>query len=245
MGVFSRAFWGATTGRIVVVVILAIFGAFGIGVDFWVRTVINWWGANPTDATIALLRFAATVIGIVCLLAIALPILWLALRPRKFSVSFNSARDVHAAIPQFDLRTGQQVPNRTTFVHVHVESVRGYVTTCTGAITSLEKLDDKNKVINRIAGTRQLLWAPREQGLVQKTIAPHLPQDLDLFRTEEGVNRLEVLSIGHPPSWIGFFGSPGRYRITVGVHGGNRTETILVVVNWRGRWDNFDATAKL
>ncbi len=241
MGVFWRAFWGVTTGRIVVVVILAVFTALGLGVDFWVHRVMSWWVANPTDATIAIMRIAALGIGIACLLTIVLPILWIALRPRKFLGSFNAARDIHAAVPQFNPQTGQQLPNRVTFAHVHVESVRGHITTCAGAITALEKLDDQGNVADRIIGTRQLLWAPREHMQFQQTVAPNLPQDLDLFYTVEGTNRLDLLSVGHPPLWTNFLASPGRYRITVAVHGGNRTETLRVTVNWRGRWDDFDA----
>ena len=112
---------------------------------------------------------------------------------------------------------------------------------CTGAIAALEKLDVQDGVMERLDGTCQLVWAPREHVQIQQIVAPNLPQDLDLFRAVEGVNKLEVLSIGHPQSWLDFFDSPGRYRITVAVHGGNRTEIVRVIVNWRGRWDDFDA----
>jgi hypothetical protein len=239
MGVFWRAFLGAAAGRIAITTILAVLTVLGFGVSYWVPTVMNWWGAHPADATVELLRVVGAVVGVVCICLIVWPYIWAAIRPRKFSVSFETVRDVHVAVPLFD-QTGQ-LPHRATIAHVHVEAVHGYVTPCTGAITALERLDDENNVIGRIDGTRQLLWAPRERGQFQQIIAPHVPQDLDLFCTLEATNRLDVLSVGHPPLWTNFFASPGRYRITVAVHGDNRTETIRVIVNWRGRWDDFDA----
>ena len=220
MGTFWRAFWGATAGRIVTVVALAIVTAAGFGVDFWLHRFMTWWGANPTDATIATIRIAATAIGIAGIGAILVPAIWVALT-RKFSVSFDRGRDVHAAVPLFDTVTRLPLPNRTTFIHVHVEAVRQNVTLCTGAITLLEQLDDKGGVTNRITGTRSLLWAPREAGQSQQNIAPSLPQDLDLFCTIEGDSRLHLLSVGHPQLWVNFFNNPGRYRITVAVHGGS------------------------
>jgi hypothetical protein len=241
MGVFGRAYWGAAAGRTTVAIILAALAVLGFSADYWVRGALSWFGANPADATITILRIIGAGIGVLCIVVIALPYILAAIRPRKFFPSFESKRDIDAGIPQFDLRTGQQLPNRVTFVHVHVEALRTNVTSCTGAITALEKLDSQGNVVARLDGTRQLIWAPREHRQFQQVIAPGLPQDLDLFRTVEGINRLEVLSVGHPQSWLDFFYQLGRYRITVAVHGGERTEVVRVIIDWRGQWNKFDA----
>jgi hypothetical protein len=180
MGVFWRAFFGAAAGRITITVTLAVLAVLGFGINYWVPTVMNWWGTNPAEATITLLRIAGTAVGVACICAIAAPFIWAVFRPRRFFASFNFQRDVDVAVVQFDGRTGQQLPNRTTFAHFHVEAVRQNVTPCTGAITLLERLDDRDRVIDRLAGTRQLLWAPREYRQFQQIIAPNLPQDLDL-----------------------------------------------------------------
>ena len=227
--------------RVAITIVLAVLAALGFGLDWWVRSVMSWWGTNPAEPTVTLLRIAGAAVGVACICAIAIALIWAVFHPRRFSASFNFQRDVEAAVIQFNIRTGQQLPNRTTFAHIHVESVRRNVTTCTGAIAALEKLDAQDRVMERLDGTCQLVWAPREHVQIQQIVAPNLPQDLDLFRAVEGVNKLEVLSIGHPQSWLDFFGSPGRYRITIAVHGGNRTEIVRVIVNWRGRWDDFDA----
>jgi hypothetical protein len=241
MGIFGRAFWGGAFGKLIVTILLALLATLGFGVDWWVRIVASSWGSNPADATIVLLRIVGALIGIACICVIALPYFFAAWRPRKFSVSFDPRRDVDAAISQFNTQTGQQLPNKCTYAHIHVESVGGHVTPCTGAIISLEKLDETDKAIKRLVGTRQLIWGPREHRQFQQIIAPHLPQDLDLFRTIEGVDKLEVLSVGHQQLWLDFFDLPGRYRITVAVHGDSRTETIQVTVDWRGKWNDFDA----
>ena len=46
---------------------------------------------------------------------------------------------------------------------------------------------------------------PREDNLQQKLIAPNLPHDLDVFRTLETDNVLELLSVGHPEIVVVFF----------------------------------------
>jgi hypothetical protein len=226
MDIFGRAFWGAAYGKLAITIILAVLAALGLGVDFWVHGLLNWWGANPANATITILRIAGAAFGVLCLGIIAYPYALAAFRPRKFFVTFNSDRDVDRAIAQFHLQTGARLPNRTTYAHVHVEAIGAHITPCTGAIIALEKLDDKKTVISRLVGTRSLIWCPREHNQLRQTIAPHLPQDLDLFRTVEGVNKLEVLSSGHPQTWFDFFDLPGRYRIAVAVHGGEQTATI-------------------
>jgi hypothetical protein len=163
------------------------------------------------------------------------------IRSLRFRASFDPKRDVHSAIPLFDTRTRGRLPNRATYVLVQVESIRkNYIADCTGAITKLEKLDDKGNVIARLQGTRPLIWSPQERGLLTQTIAPYVPQDMDVFRTIEGVNTLELMCIGHPPSWSSFFTEQGKYRITVAVTGDGRTTTVTVPVTWRGRWDNFE-----
>ena len=238
MGNFWRVFL-----RVMITIVLAVLAALGFGVDWWVRGVMSWWGTSLAEPTVTLLRIAGAAVGVACIGAIAIPVIWAVFHPRRFSASFNFGRDVEAAVIQFNIRTGQQLPNRTTFARIHVESVRRNVTACTAAIAALEKLDVQDRVMEGLDGTCQLVWAPREHVQIQRIVAPNLPQDLDLFRAVEGVNKLEVLSIGHPQSWLDFFDSPGRYRITVAVHGGNRTEIIRVIVNWRGRWDDFDAAS--
>jgi hypothetical protein len=86
------------------------------------------------------------------------------------------------------------------------------------------------------------VWGPREDGQLQQNIAPNPPHDLDLFCTFEGADRPQLLSVGHPQLRVDFLNNPGRYRITVAVHGGNRTETIRVNIHWRGKWDDFDVS---
>ncbi len=242
MGTFVKAFFGAAIGRLFVIIGLAILAALGFSADYVARSAMSWFGTSPADATVTVLRIAGAIIGVLCVLTIAIPFIWTLIRPRKFTASFDAKRDIHAALPQFNPQTGQQLPNRVTYVHVHVEALRSNVTPCTGAITALEKLGPQGETIARLDATRQLIWAPREHRQFQQTIAPRLPQDLDLFRTIEGVDRLEVLCEGHPQSWLDFFNHPGRYRITVAVHGGERTEIVQVTIEWRGKWDNFDAT---
>jgi hypothetical protein len=216
--------------------------ALGFTAKWWAEHIISWWSSDPAKATVTGFQIAGVVIGVFSVVAIFAPRVWSALRPRKFKVTFDRCRDIHAAIPMFDIGTGQRLPNRVTFVHIRVEACGSSVTACTGAITSLERLDAPGQVMARLDGTRQLIWAPREHRQFQQIVAPNLPQDLDLFRTVEGVNKLEVLSIGHPQSWLDFFDEPGRYRIAVVVQGGDMTETVSVVVDWRNKWDDFGAS---
>lgn len=245
MGVFSKAFWGAAIGKTIISIVLLVLATIGFGLDYWVRYVMTWWHASPADAAVTVLRLVGTVIGVLCILILAIAYLWPLIRPRKFVAVFDRNRDIHAGMPQFDLRTGTQLADRGTYVHLHVESVRGaQVIGCVGAITSLEKLDANGNVIANVVGTRQLIWAPREHGMIQQTIAPNLPQDLDIFKTIENTNQLEVLCVGHPPSWLQFFNTAGRYRITVVVSGADRTQTVKYLIDWRGKWDDFDLTVE-
>ncbi len=110
--------------RVAITIVLAVLAALGFGLDWWVRSVMSWWGINPAEPTVTLLRIAGAAVGVACICAIAIALIWAAFHPRRFSASFNFQRDVEAAVIQFNIRTGQQLPNRTTFAHIHVESVR-------------------------------------------------------------------------------------------------------------------------
>ncbi len=135
MGNFWRVFL-----RVAITIVLAVFAALGFGADWWVRSVMGWRGTNPAEPTVTLLRIAGAAVGVACICAIAIALIWAVFHPRRFSASFNFQRDVEAAVIQFNIRTGQQLPNRTTFARIHVESVRRNVTACTAAIAALEKL---------------------------------------------------------------------------------------------------------
>jgi hypothetical protein len=68
------------------------------------------------------------------------------------------------------------------------------------------------------------------------------PRDLDIFRTIENKDKLELLSVGHPFSWDSFFDDAGRYRLTINIVGDGVNREVRLLIDWRGRWDDFDLT---
>jgi len=138
----------------------------------------------------------------------------------------------------------QPLPNRAEYVHVRVRCVgRKSIANCAGWITSLERLD-RGRTVAKLTGSRPLIWAPREQGITHTNIQPGIPQDLDIFRTVENVNVLELLSVGHPQRWVTFFSVPGTYGLRIMVSGEGSTKSIRLIVTWRGNWNNFDVVPK-
>jgi len=244
MGIFSRAFWGAFWGRFAAFIFFAFISALGFSAPLWAARVVSWWTANPAHATVIGLQIAGAAVGFVSLILMLAPPVWRVIRPRKFKLRFDPAQDIDAAVQQFNAATGQPLPNRATFVHVNVEAQGSNVTTCAGAVTCLERLDEKEAVVSRLDGTRQLIWAPREVGQVQQIVAPGLPQDLDLFRINEGTNRIDILTVSHPQSWADFFDQPGLYRVTVSAYGGEMSENIKIRLSWRGKWNDFDISVE-
>jgi TIR domain len=162
-------------------------------------------------------------------------------RPR-FEPQFMPERDIHRDVRLFNSATGQQLPIKATYVLVRVVTVgNANVENCSGWITRLEKLDGTTKTsIETLQGSRQLIWSPREAQTLYANIRPEVPQDLDVFRSVEGVNSVELMSIGHPPSWDAFFSLPGTYRLTVVISAKGTSRTKRLLINWRGIWNDFD-----
>lgn len=182
---------------------------------------------------------AAGVFGVASAICFARP-LWAYSRTR-FRLEFVASRDIIRNVTQFDMRTGQQLPNKATYVHVRVECTGSSdVTACVGWLTKLEKLDVNQTVIASLDEARPLIWAPRESGHTSVPIHQNAPRDLDVFRTQQKVDRLELLSYGHPAAWHTFVDQPGLYRLTISVSGDGRSRIIHLLVSWRGHADDFD-----
>lgn len=238
MGIFSKAFFGSAMGKLVTTILLVALIAFGFGLHYWVRLVTPWWNPNPGDAIV--IRIVGVIIGVAAIV-MAIAYLWPLILPKKFVVMFDADRDIDWNVAQSILNGGQPAP-QATYVHLRVASVRDATVTCFASVISLERLNTDGSVSASLTGSRQLLWAPREFEPIQKTISPNAPQHLDIFRSVEGENRLEPLSIDHPQVWLDFFDAVARYRITVVVAGAGRTQIVRLLVDWRGRWDDFDVT---
>jgi nucleoside phosphorylase len=159
----------------------------------------------------------------------------------NFSVEFVSDREVHAGIPVTFVLGGQLSTVRGTYVHLRIVALIN-VDRCEATITCLEKLGGSNDVLKRQAQTRDLVWAPRELGERIVSIMRGAPRDLDIFRTIENKDKLELLSVGHPFSWDSFFDDAGRYRLTINIVGDGVNREVRLLIDWRGRWDDFDLT---
>ena len=154
-------------------------------------------------------------------------------------MEFLPERDIHRNVDLFSSQ-GQPLPMKATYVLLHTAAVgKAHIESCSGCITRLEKLDANRATIETLEGTRPLLWSPREAGKETVAIQPYAPQDLDVFRSVEGTNSIELQSIGHPPRWDAFFSSQGIYRLTIVVSASRNSSTKRLLINWRGKWNDF------
>jgi len=129
-------------------------------------------------------------------------------RGRRFALDFVPDEQIERNVTLFQVPTMQPLPDRANYVHVRVRCVGGKgIADCAGWITSLERLDH-GRTVARLTGSRPLIWAPREHGITHAQIQPNIPQDLNIFRTVQNVNTLELLSVGHQQSWVTFFSAP-------------------------------------
>jgi hypothetical protein len=62
---------------------------------------------------------------------------------------------------------------------------------------------------------------------------------LDIFRSIQNTNQ-ELLCDGHPPTWGTFFETPGLYRLTISVTDDSSSKIKSMLIQWRGKWDDFD-----
>jgi hypothetical protein len=236
MGQFLRSYFGGLFGRITAAAVLAYLAAVGFG-PAWMAQMLTSWLSDPLSASLVVVRLVAIVLGIT-IVTVWLLSIFLSSRLR---VDFDKTRDIIRNVSLFDVVTHKILPDKGTYVHVRAHCMRGAeLTNCTGSIARLEKLDQNDKPIAVLEETRQLVWAPREEGLTTLTIHSGAPRDLDVFMTIENQNRLRPLSKGNPMLWEEFFSEPGRYRLTANVNGGGYARTIKLKVGWRGGSDDFD-----
>jgi hypothetical protein len=231
--------WSAAAGKLIVFLLLCLAASLGFGTDWWVSTMTGWL-ADPLGLSLTVVRLLAVLLLIACFGILLWQPVWDRLRPKKFSLSFDKDRDIHWNLTLFEMATGKEIPNKANFVHVRVAASKSGVPKCKGWIVKLERLNDEKKVLATLEETRPLLWAPREHGILEMDIAPNTAQDIDVFRTVETVNKLELLSLGHSRNWVTFFDAPGLYRITVSISGDMQTRAIELMVTWRGISGNFD-----
>jgi hypothetical protein len=96
-------------------------------------------------------------------------------------------------------------------------------------------------VLDSLQGTRDLRWSPQEDNKTIADISPGAAGDLDIFRSVAGQDRLILLSRNNPPTWDRFFDKPGLYRIIVDISGDDGcSEDVRLLVDWRGKWNDFD-----
>jgi len=232
---FVTAFFGGFSGKIVAALVLVYLASVGFGPD-WIVQMLTGWLADPLSLSLVVLRIFAILIVIIIVASFALPRFW---RP-KFRIEFVAERDLFRGVTLTDSRTGRQLADKATYVHVQVYCVgRSNITDCCGWITCIERLDSNKKTLAILQETRPLVWAPREFGATHVAIQSKAPRDLDIFTTVENANRLQLLSIGHPVSWDNFFDLPATYRITISVSGDGHTQTIRLLVAWRGHSNDF------
>jgi hypothetical protein len=233
-------------------VILVIFGAlsfFGVPLPRDWRAVMEWVTATEAwlHGHIAHPIVLAFIIGLATGTVI-IPEAWSFVRRRlegpRIEPQFDSVRDIYWNVDLFD-EMGQQLPNKATYVQVHVVSV-AHVEDCAGWLTQIERLDARGKPVAslRLGGSRSLRWSPQEANLIFVSIDPDIPQNLDIFRVVENVNRIDPMTVGgYPPTWVAFFNMPGVYRITITVAAkGAKSRAIRLHVDWKGQWNNLSVT---
>jgi hypothetical protein len=201
------------------------------------RALATFIGSPPPWLESPLVRIGVVVFGVLIILFI---FIWdRRVRP-KFRATFNADRDVHKLVPLINLATGMPLGINSSYVHLQVSAKGGAnIAQCEGWITCLEELDKKGKTIRRIDESRHLIWAPREKNESKVPIVPGISRDLDIFRTIQSQNTLELLSIGHSQRWISFFSSPGIYRLTLNVVGDGAKISRRLTIEWKGQWNNF------
>jgi hypothetical protein len=189
---------------------LVVFGAlsfFGVPLPRDWLAAIEWLTTTETwmHQHIAHPIIFALVIGLATGTVI-IPEVWTIVRRRlegpRLEPQFDPDHQIHRDVMLFEATTGQPIPIKATYVQVHVASVgTAQVNNCAGWITRLERLDAFENAVAALRGTRQLVWSLREAAKTHLPILPEIPQDLDIFRTVEGTNRLELLSLAHLPTW--------------------------------------------
>lgn len=234
MPFFLRNALAAIIRRAVGGLISAVCITFGFVPSRWFAGFIS---APPIWLNNSLIRIGVIAIGVTVILITFF--LDRYKRP-KFIFTFDAKRDIHHNVPLFDLTTSCPLGIDATYVHMQAAAKGAKnIIQCEGWITCIEQLDGNRKTITKIDELRPLIWAPREYNETKIALAPGTPRDLDIFRSIQNHNALELLSVGHSRRWITFFAGPGIYRLTINVVGDGASIRRRLKIIWNGQWNNF------